>query len=188
MFLVQNNQNNQNKLVWLDLEMTGLEVDAHHIVEIATIITDLDLENAIEGPVIAIHQSEEVLAGMNEWCVKTHYESGLVERVRASNISLAEAEAMSLDFVRAHVDEGTSPLCGNSIWQDRRFLAKYMPTFESYLHYRLLDVSTLKILAQNWNPPIYQAIDKHSKHLALDDIRASIEELKYYRSHFLVLQ
>lgn len=172
---------NENNLVWLDLEMTGLDPEADTIIEIATVITNQQLEIVAEGPSLAIHVSDEILSNMNKWCRKTHKKSGLTERVRQSNISLQEAERLTLEFVQTYTFENTSPLCGNSIWQDRRFLYKYMPNLEAHFHYRLLDVSTLKILSSHWYPDVYNGISKDSKHLALDDAKESIEELKYYR-------
>ncbi len=172
---------NEKNLVWIDLEMTGLEPEIDTIIEIASIITDPELNVIAEGPAIAIHQSDEVLKNMNKWCRKTHKKSGLTERVRQSNITLEQAEQQTLDFVKEYTFENTSPLCGNSIWQDRRFLYKYMPSLEAHFHYRLLDVSTLKILSSHWYPEVFNGVSKDSKHLALDDIKESIEELKYYR-------
>ena len=171
----------KNNLVWIDLEMTGLDVDNCHIIEIATIITDSNLNIIAEAEPIAIHQSEEILASMNEWCIKTHGETGLTERVRKSTISLEEAENKMLSFIEKYTYENTSPICGNSIWQDRRFLSKYMPKIDNYCHYRVLDVSSIKILNEHWtNKKFY--FNKESTHKALDDIRDSIEELKFYRS------
>ncbi|MDC0534535.1 oligoribonuclease [Francisellaceae bacterium] len=172
---------NEKNLVWIDLEMTGLEPETDTIIEIASIITDPELNIIAEGPALAIHESDEVLANMNKWCRKTHKKSGLTERVRQSEITLEQAEKQTLDFVKEYTFENTSPLCGNSIWQDRRFLNKYMPSLDAHFHYRLLDVSTLKILSSHWYPDVFNGVSKDSKHLALDDIRESIEELKYYR-------
>ena len=176
---------NANNLVWLDLEMTGLHAESDRILEIATIITDSDLNILAEGPVFAIHQSDDLLTNMNSWCVEQHGKSGLTERVQKSVFSEAMAEKQTLEFIKKYVPEKQSPLCGNTIYQDRRFLLKYMPTLENYFHYRLLDVSTVKILAQKWAPQIVEGFKKDSTHLALQDIRDSIEELRYYRQHFL---
>ena len=175
----------KDNLVWIDLEMTGLEVETDRIIEIAVVMTDSELNILAEGPVIAITQPDHVIDGMNEWCVKTHGETGLTERVRKSVISEVEAEKQALDFIKEYVPEGASPLCENSIWQDRKFLAKYMPTLEAYFHYRLLDVSTLKILASAWYPEVYKGVKKKGVHLALDDIKDSIAELQYYREYML---
>jgi oligoribonuclease len=172
-------------LIWIDLEMTGLDTVNDYIIEIATIITDSQLNVLAEGPVIAIHQPNEVLAAMDEWNTTQHTKSGLVQRVRDSNYSAADAERMTLDFVRQYVPSGKSPMCGNSICQDRRFLARCMPELESYFLYRNLDVSTLKELASRWQPAVFCGFTKESSHLAMDDIRDSIEELRYYREHFI---
>ncbi|SFT73813.1 oligoribonuclease [Pseudomonas marincola] len=177
-------QNSQN-LIWIDLEMTGLDPDKDVIIEMATIVTDSDLNVLAEGPVIAVHQSEELLAGMDEWNTRTHGQSGLTQRVRESKISPAEAEAQTIAFLQEWVPQGKSPICGNSIGQDRRFLYRYMPALENYFHYRYLDVSTLKILAERWAPQLKEGFQKKGSHLALDDIRESIAELKYYRETFL---
>ena len=177
----------KNNLVWIDLEMTGLEIDECHIIEIAAIITDPNLNILAESSAIAIHQSDEILANMNLWCLKTHAESGLTERVRQSTISTAEAEIKILEFIKPHVNKGQSPLCGNSIWQDRKFLAKYMPTLEDYFHYRLFDVSSFKIAASLWRPELLEKFTKQSTHLALDDIKESIEEMKFYQQNLLIL-
>lgn len=174
-------------LVWMDLEMTGLDPDRDAIIEMATLITDSALNVIAEGPVIAVHQSEETLGLMDDWNVRTHGESGLTERVRRSQVSEAEAEATTLAFIAEHVPARQAPLCGNSIWQDRRFLARYMPDLEQYLHYRLIDVSTLKELARRWKPEAYEGFQKQSAHTALADIRESIAELAHYREHFLKL-
>ncbi len=176
---------NTENLIWVDLEMTGLDVNQDRIIEMATVVTDPQLNVLAEGPVFAIHQSEQQLGVMDDWNVSHHNSSGLVARVRESKITEAEAEAATLDFLRKYVPEKHSPMCGNSVWQDRRFLARYMPALENYFHYRLIDVSTLKELARRWVPRIYGGFQKESQHLALADIRESIEELKYYRSHFL---
>ncbi len=177
-------QNPQN-LIWIDLEMTGLDPEKDVIIEMATIVTDSELNVLAEGPVIAVHQSDEALAGMDEWCTRTHGESGLTQRVRASQIDAAQAEAQTIAFLEQWVPKGKSPICGNSIGQDRRFLYRYMPALEAYFHYRYLDVSTLKILAERWAPQLKDGFQKKGTHLALEDIRESIGELKYYREHFL---
>lgn len=175
-------------LIWLDLEMTGLEPEHDHIIEIATIVTDSDLNILAEGPVIAIHQSDAMLAGMDEWNTRQHGQSGLTERVRASRYTEAMAEDETLTFLRQWVGQGRSPMCGNSICQDRRFIYKYMPRLATFFHYRNLDVSTLKELGNRWRPAMMKGIKKESKHLALDDIKDSIEELRYYRTHFIRLE
>ena len=173
------------RLVWIDLEMTGLDIEKDVILEIATIITDNQLNVVEESDSMVIRQPESVLAAMNDWSRKHHAESGLLDRVRESEISIEEAEATTYDLVRKHVEIHTSPLCGNSVWQDRRFLARYMPTLEHYLHYRLIDVSTVKELARRWAPSLLDQVAKQAQHRALDDIRESINELKLYREHFL---
>lgn len=173
------------RLVWIDLEMTGLDVEKDVILEVATIITDNDLNIIEESDSLVVRQPESVLETMNDWSRKHHAESGLLDRVRASEISIEEAEATTFDLVRKHVEIHTSPLCGNSVWQDRRFLARYMPTLEHYLHYRLIDVSTVKELARRWSPSLLDEVAKQAQHRALDDIRESINELKLYREHFL---
>ena len=170
-----------DNLVWIDLEMTGLNPDSDHIIEIATVVTDAELNLIAEGPVLAVHQPEQVLAGMDDWNRRTHGESGLVERVRRSATTAGEAEEQTLAFLRQHADPGSSPMCGNSICQDRRFLAREMPTLEKFFHYRNLDVSTLKELARRWAPGVLAGVHKTSRHLALDDIRESIDELRHYR-------
>ncbi len=177
-------QSPQN-LIWIDLEMTGLEPEHDVIIEMATIVTDSDLNILATGPVIAVHQSDALLAGMDEWNTRTHGESGLTQRVRDSQISAAEAEAQTIAFLEQWVPKGKSPICGNSIGQDRRFLCRYMPTLEAFFHYRNLDVSTLKILAERWAPQIKEGFQKKGTHQALDDIRESIAELQYYREHFI---
>jgi oligoribonuclease len=175
----------ENNLIWIDLEMTGLDAFQDRILEIATIITDTHLQVLAEGPVIAIHQEESILAGMDEWNRRHHGSSGLVERVRRSPHAETDAEAATLDFIAQHVPAGASPLCGNSICQDRRFLARWMPRLEAYCHYRNLDVSTVKILAQRWAPEVARGLKKSGRHLALEDIRESIEELRHYRANFM---
>jgi oligoribonuclease len=170
-----------DNLVWIDLEMTGLNPDTDHIIEIATIVTDDQLNVLAEGPVVAIHQPELVLAGMDDWNRRTHGEAGLTDRVRRSPFNVIDAEVQTLEFLQQHAAAGASPMCGNSICQDRRFLAREMPTLERFFHYRNLDVSTLKELARRWAPDVLAGLQKTSKHLALDDIRESIDELRYYR-------
>ncbi|MCY1259451.1 Oligoribonuclease [compost metagenome] len=177
-------QNPQN-LIWIDLEMTGLNPDQDVIIEMATIVTDSNLNVLAEGPVIAIHQPEDILAGMDEWNTRQHGQSGLTQRVRESRISTAEAEAQTLAFLEKWVPKRASPICGNSICQDRRFLYRQMPKLEAYFHYRNLDVSTLKELAARWAPQVRDSFKKGNTHLALDDIRESIAELKHYREHFI---
>jgi oligoribonuclease len=176
---------NPSNLIWIDLEMTGLVPERHRIIEIATLVTDQHLTILAEGPVIAVRQPEEELAAMDEWNTTQHGKSGLSQRVRESRIGEAEAERLTLEFLRRWVPPGKSPICGNSICQDRRFLARWMPELERHFHYRNLDVSTLKELCQRWAPAIARGYSKDSKHLALDDIRDSVAELKYYREHFL---
>ncbi|MBE03159.1 oligoribonuclease [Marinobacter lutaoensis] len=173
-----------DRLVWIDLEMTGLDPDRERIIEIASIVTDADLNVIAEGPVIAVHQPDSVLDAMDEWCTRTHGASGLVQRVRESRLDEAAAERETLAFLRRHVAPGQSPLCGNSIGQDRRFLVKYMPELEAFFHYRNLDVSTVKELARRWRPDVLAGVQKKGSHLALDDIRDSIAELRHYREHF----
>ena len=175
-----------NNLVWIDLEMTGLDPMRDQIIEIATIITSNDLDILAEGPVIAIHVDESLLLGMDEWNTVQHARSGLIDRVRNSRLSCRDAERMTLDFIRQHVTERSSPMCGNSICQDRRFLARLMPELERYFHYRNLDVSSLKILVNRWAPSQEQFI-KDSEDLALQDARDSIEELRFYRLRYLKL-
>lgn len=176
-----------SNLIWIDLEMTGLIPEQDVIIEIATVVTDSELNILAEGPVLAVHQADELLKGMDEWNTRQHGQSGLTERVRNSKISSAEAEKQTLEFLEQWLGKGKSPMCGNSICQDRRFLARYMPELEDFFHYRNLDVSTLKELAARWKPEIYNGFKKKGSHLALDDILESIEELKYYRQYFIKL-
>ncbi len=171
-------------LVWIDLEMTGLDPDSDRIIEIATVVTDAELNLIGQGPVLAVHQSPETLAGMDEWNQRTHAGTGLIERVLASDVSEVQAEEQTLQFLAEHVLENRAPLCGNSICQDRRFLYRYMPRLEAFLHYRNLDVSSIKELAVRWRPDLTDAYVKGGGHRALDDILDSIEELKFYREHF----
>lgn len=170
-----------SKLIWIDLEMTGLDTTADHIIEIATIVTDAQLIEVAVGPVIAIQQSQGTMDAMDDWNTRHHGDSGLTARVLASTTSMQEAESETIDFLREHVAEAASPMCGNSICQDRRFMAREMPALESYFHYRNLDVSTLKILAQRWAPGVAAGFNKDSEHRALADIRDSIAELVYYK-------
>jgi oligoribonuclease len=172
-------------LVWIDLEMTGLDPDNDLIIEIATIVTDKNLNILAQGPVLALHQSDAALAAMDDWNQQHHGQSGLIKRVKASTIDDAEAERQTLEFIKQWVPERASPICGNSIGQDRRFLYRYMPELEAYFHYRNIDVSTLKELAARWAPHVRDGFKKQSSHQALDDIIESIEELRYYREHFI---
>ncbi len=174
-------------LIWIDLEMTGLDPETHKIIEIATIVTDADLNILAEGPVLAIHQPEAELAKMDEWCTTTHTGSGLVERVNNSTVTLEQAEKETIAFLSQWIGAGISPICGNSVGQDRRFLYKQMPDLEKYFHYRYLDVSTVKELARRWKPEVLSGFSKTGSHLALDDIRESIAELAHYRQHFFTL-
>ena len=174
-----------NRLVWVDLEMTGLAPETCTIVEIATIVTDSNLSVIADGPDLVVHQPEEVLATMSDFVRDLHQRSGLLERIRASEVSLAQAAAETRTFVEAHCEKGTSPLCGNSVWKDRQFLERYMPDVASFLHYRIIDVSSLKELVRRWYPAPYQAPRKKEVHRAKDDILESIEELRWYRSKVL---
>ncbi|MBV2121841.1 MAG: oligoribonuclease [Candidatus Thiodiazotropha sp. (ex Ctena orbiculata)] len=176
-----------SNLIWIDLEMTGLDTQQDEIIEIATIVTDVNLNILAEGPVIAVHQPQAVLDGMDEWNQRQHGGSGLLERVKQSQYSEAEAQAETVRFLQQYVPAGASPMCGNSICQDRRFLARTMPELEAYFHYRNLDVSTLKELINRWSPSLSEGFTKQGKHLALDDIKDSIAELNFYRNHFLRL-
>jgi len=175
----------ENNLIWIDLEMTGLDTQNDHIIEIATIVTDANLNVLAEGPMIAIYQPQTVMDGMDEWNTNQHGKSGLTKRVRESQHSTADAEKETLKFLEQWVPKGASPMCGNSICQDRRFMARLMPQLEDYFHYRNLDVSSLKELARRWAPEVYKGFSKESSHLALEDIKDSIAELQYYREHFL---
>jgi len=172
-------------LVWIDLEMTGLQPATDHIIEIATVVTDKDLDVIAEGPVLAIHQSDEVLGRMDDWNRKHHGNSGLLERVRSSTVTASEAERRTLAFLTPLVAPSSSPMCGNGVCQDRRFLAREMPLLERFFHYRNLDVSTLKELARRWAPHVAESFNKEGAHLALADIRESIGELRHYRAHLL---
>jgi len=174
-----------NRLIWIDMEMTGLKPDADRIIEVALVITDQQLNVVVEGPVQVVHQSDDVLDAMDSWNKGTHGRSGLIDKVKGATASEAEVESDLLRFVAAFVPPNSSPMCGNSVCQDRRFLARYMPILEAHFHYRNLDVSTLKELARRWKPEIMPGLTKQSKHEALADIYESIEELKYYRAHFL---
>jgi oligoribonuclease len=179
---------NAQNLIWIDLEMTGLNPEKDRIIEIALVVTDSNLHVLAEGPVFAIHQSNELIAGMDEWNTRQHGQSGLVQRVQESVITEQIAEIALIQFLEQYVPAGKSPMCGNSICQDKRFLARYMPALMNYFHYRLLDVSTIKELALRWAPRVYDGLRKESAHLALSDIHDSIEELRYYRDHFFHLQ
>jgi len=176
-----------NNLIWIDMEMSGLNPETDRVLEIAMVITNSQLETVAEGPVLVVHQDNAVLDAMDDWNRGTHGKSGLTERVRVSRLAEAEAEQQALDFLALHVPSGISPMCGNSVHQDRRFLARYMPRLEAWFLYRNLDVSTLKELAKRWKPAIMAGLTKHGRHEALADIYESIEELKYYREHFLKL-
>jgi len=177
----------KKNLIWIDLEMTGLDTNNDYIIEIATIVTDGDLNVVAEGPMIAIHQSDETLEAMDEWNTRQHGGSGLVDRIKATRVTEAEAEQQTLDFLKEHVPAGVSPMCGNSICQDRRFMARIMPELEAYFHYRNLDVSSLKELARRWAPKVEKSFKKKSSHLAMDDVKDSIRELQHYRELFIKL-
>ncbi|WP_017523214.1 oligoribonuclease [Pusillimonas noertemannii] len=178
---------NEQRLVWLDLEMTGLDPEKERIIEAAVVVTEPDLTFVAEGPVLVVHQSDELLNAMDKWNTSTHGKSGLTDKVKASTLTEEQAEAQLLAFLSQHVPAGKSPLCGNTVGQDRRFLVKYMPRLEAFFHYRNLDVSTLKELALRWKPEVYRSFAKQSRHEALADIYESIEELKHYREHFIKL-
>ncbi len=178
---------NPNYLIWIDLEMTGLDTDRDQIIEIATVITDAQLDTVAEGPVVAIKQPAADIEAMDEWNTRTHTESGLIERIYSSEQSVEQAEKLTLDFVKEHVPAGESPMCGNSICQDRRFMARLMPTLEQYFHYRNLDVSTVKELVRRWESEIADGMKKNMRHKALDDVYDSIDELKYYRQHVFTI-
>ena len=186
--IMQNNGNNFNidNLIWLDMEMSGLLPDSDRILELAVVVTDAELNVLGESPVLVIHQSDVVLAGMDAWNQGTHKRSGLIDKVKASILDETVATAQMLAFLKQYVPSGKSPMCGNSICQDRRFMARYMPDLEAYFHYRNLDVSVFKELARRWKPTVYSGFKKASKHEALADIYESIDELKYYREHFIV--
>jgi oligoribonuclease len=176
---------NEFNLVWVDMEMTGLDPDNDRIIEVAVVVTDSSLNVLAEGPVFAIHQPDEVLDRMDAWNKGTHGRSGLIDRVKASTVTEADAELALIDFLKKYVPNGKSPMCGNSICQDRRFMVRGMPKLEAFFHYRNLDVSTLKELCKRWKPEISSGFKKHQKHTALADIVESIEELRYYREHFI---
>jgi oligoribonuclease len=176
----------EDNLVWMDLEMTGLDVNQSVIMEIATLITDSQLNLVAEGPVIAIALSDDVLSGMDEWCQNTHGVSGLTARCRNSDIDLAQAEALTLAFIQQYVPKGASPLCGNSICQDRKFIERYMPKVDAHLHYRLIDVSSFKEVAKRWNKPVVDAVKKSGAHTALEDIQESISEMRHYKQYLLI--
>jgi oligoribonuclease len=178
---------NENYLVWIDMEMTGLNPDTDRIIEVAIVITDNQLESIAEAPILVVHQCDEIMAGMDAWNKSTHGKSGLIEKVKASTHDEAAVEAQMLAFLKEYVPARSSPMCGNSICQDRRFMARWMPAFEDYFHYRNLDVSTLKELARRWKPDMAKGVKKHGKHEALADIYESIEELKHYREHLIKL-
>lgn len=179
--------NNQDNLIWLDMEMSGLQPDTDRILELAAVVTDAQLNVIAESPVLVVHQSDAVLDGMDAWNKGTHGRSGLIDKVKASTLDEEAATDAMIAFLKEHVPAGKSPMCGNSICQDRRFMARYMPRLEQYFHYRNLDVSVFKELSRRWRPDIYNGFKKASRHEALADIYESIDELKYYREHFLVM-
>ncbi|HSN40611.1 MAG TPA: oligoribonuclease [Burkholderiales bacterium] len=176
-----------NNLIWIDMEMSGLNPDAERILEVAIVVTDAQLNTIAEAPVLVVHQSDAVLGAMDDWNKSVHARSGLIERVKASTLTESEAERRMVAFLDQHVPPRISPMCGNSVHQDRRFLVRHMPALEAYFHYRNIDISTLKELARRWKPQIMSGFAKHGKHEALADIHESIEELKYYREHFIKL-
>lgn len=178
---------NEFRLVWLDMEMTGLDPEKERIIEVAVVITEPDLTVVAEGPVLVIHQNDDILGAMDKWNTSTHGKSGLIDKVKASTMTESEAEDQLIAFMSQYVPSGKSPLCGNTVSQDRRFMFNYMPKLEQFFHYRTIDVSTLKELARRWNPSLLKGFEKHSKHQALADIHESIEELKYYRETFIKL-
>ena len=177
----------QNNLIWIDMEMTGLSPETDRIIEVAMVVTNSNLETVAEAEVLVVHQSDAILDGMDNWNKSTHARSGLIDKIKASTLDERSVELRMLDFLKLHVPKGISPMCGNSICQDRRFLAKSMPDLEGWFHYRNLDVSTLKELCKRWKPELAKGLIKHGKHEALADVYESIEELKYYREHFLKL-
>ena len=174
-----------NALIWIDMEMSGLNPETDRIIEIAIVITDAQLNTVAEAPVLVVHQPDAVLDVMDNWNKSTHKKSGLIDRVKASTLGEAEVEAQMIDFLSQHVAKGVSPICGNSVHQDRRFLVRYMPKLDAYFHYRILDVSTLKELARRWKPEVLNGLVKHGKHEALADVHESIEELRYYRAQIM---
>jgi oligoribonuclease len=178
---------NDNNLVWLDCEMSGLDPERERLLEIAIVVTGPNLTPRIEGPVVVVHQSDALLAGMDAWNKGTHGKSGLIDKVKASVVTEAQAEELLIDFMKKYVSKGVAPMCGNTIGQDRRFLSKYMPRFEAWFHYRNLDVSTLKELSKRWKPEVYNSFKKQQSHTALADVHESIDELAHYREHFLKL-
>ena len=183
----QNQNQNQNNLIWLDMEMSGLDPEVCRVLEVAVVITDKDLNTVAEGPVLVIHQSDAVLDAMDAWNKNTHGRSGLIDKVKASTLTEDQASAQMIDFLANYIPKGVSPLCGNSVHQDRRFMVRYMPKFEAYFHYRNLDVSTLKELAARWAPEVKKSFQKKTMHTALADVYESIDELKHYRDHFIKL-
>ena len=179
---------NEFRLVWVDMEMTGLDPECERIIEVAAVVTDPDLSVVAESPVFVVHQPDEVLNAMDKWNQSTHGKSGLIDKVRASTLTEAQAEQQMIEFLRRYVPPGKSPLCGNTVSQDRRFMFRYMPGLEKFFHYRTIDVSTLKELARRWRPALLKGFQKQSKHEALADIYESIDEMRYYREHFIRLE